>query len=514
MATTRGLVPAVRRVSPERFGIALSALIAAVVVLLPNPINLVLVPGALMALAILLLPVMGLAALVASVPIQDLGAVDIGAGTLTATKLVLGGVVAAFVLQVLVRGQALARSRLVAFFALYLAALMISLLGAQSIPAGLADLYRWSVSFFALLLGLYAVRRQAHALVIVGVMAGGALFEALIGVVQSTLNLGPASFAVGAGVSRAFGTFGKPNSYAAYLELTTPIVASVAVWSAARVVHTFRDYRAVRQQGHLASKGERRALVGWSLLTLWLTGCAIVGLGGIIASFSRGGWMGTIAAITVMTVLTSRRAMIASGVAAILLVVTLAAGGDRFAPPVIRDRFQQLSGQLRFFDARDVMVTDENFAAVERMSHWQTGLAMATSRPLIGVGAGNFNQRFTEFAVHPIFDESQGHAHNYYIHAFAETGVVGLLAYTAFISAAILVCLRAARSAPSALGRAIGIGALGVTTALVVHNLVENLHVLNLGIQTSVVWALAIVAIRFPRLETPRPETTEVVIPG
>jgi O-antigen ligase len=324
-------------------------------------------------------------------------------------------------------------------------------------------------------------------------MGAGALFEGLLGVVQSALNFGPASFAVGANVSRAFGTFGKPNSYAAYLELTGPLLGALAVWSAGRTFATYRRYSAERLKGMEESAELRRALLRRAALTLWFAGCTAASLIGIASSFSRGAWLGTAAAIGTMILVSGRRAPFIAGAAVLLLGGFLAAGGGQYAPAVARDRFDQLAGQLRFFDSREVVINDENFAAVERMSHWQTGIAMFMAHPVTGVGSGNFNVRFKDFAVNPFFQESRGHAHNYYIHAAAETGMIGLGGYLIFILTALVICFRTARSAPTGLGRALGVGALGVTTALMVHNIVEDLHVLNLGIQLSAVWALAII---------------------
>src|SRR5690606_31125962 len=82
-------------------------------------------------------------------------------------------------------------------------------------------------------------------------------------------------------------------------------------------------------------------------------------------------------------------------------------------------------------------------------------------------------------------------------HAAAETGVVGLAAYLALLATALAVSLTAARRAPDALGRALGLGAVGTTVAVMVHNVVENLHVLNLGVQLSAVWALAVIGLRY-----------------
>jgi O-antigen ligase len=223
----------------------------------------------------------------------------------------------------------------------------------------------------------------------------------------------------------------------------------------------------------------------------------VLSLLAIVASFSRGAWLGITAAAIVMVMLSDRRAALLLGSGAILIVIGLFAGGAQYAPPALKDRFGQLESQVRIFNSNDVLVTNANFATVERMAHWQTGLAMFEAHPFTGVGIGNFNVRFAQFAVNPAFRVSEGHAHNYYINAAAETGIIGLTAYLWLILTGLWVSALAIRKSVDPFARAIGIGAVGVTVALLVHNVVEDLHVLNLGVQLSVVWALAIIVVRY-----------------
>ena len=145
-------------------------------------------------------------------------------------------------------------------------------------------------------------------------------------------------------------------------------------------------------------------------------------------------------------------------------------------------------------DVRAVPVTDENFASVERLAHWQTGMNMYRAHPVFGVGIGNYNERFEEFSIREDFRKSQGHAHNYYIHTLAETGLVGLLVYLTLLVSVIVLALRVliARSARGTLTRAIVLGAFGSIIAVSTHNVFENLHVLNLGIIISLHWALVV----------------------
>jgi putative inorganic carbon (HCO3(-)) transporter len=121
-------------------------------------------------------------------------------------------------------------------------------------------------------------------------------------------------------------------------------------------------------------------------------------------------------------------------------------------------------------------------------------LNMFRSDRLLGVGLGNFNVRYSEFNVSPTFLISQGHAHNYYIHVAAEAGLVGLTGYLLLLTALVLTGFHALRhtsgTSSNPLGRALVIACFGTITAVAIHNVFENLHVLSMGIQLSTAWAL------------------------
>ncbi|HET7035494.1 MAG TPA: O-antigen ligase family protein [Thermomicrobiaceae bacterium] len=488
------------------------ALLAAAVIAVPiYPLNLVVIPAIALGVALLLNPVLAPIMLILSVPAQDVGALVVGGASVTGTRLALAAAIAALALQLPTRGERMRGTWLLAPFGLYLSAILLSLLGARQLAPGIDVFYQWSVTVVALILVLYAVRTRRGVLLLVAVMGAGAAAEASLGLVQGLANLGPASYAITSRVSRAFGTFGMPNSYAGYLEMTTPLLAVTALWSLAQTRAAWLRYRGERVSGMAASRTARRHLLRGTLLSAWLTFAALLGFAGIVMSFSRGAWLGIAAGGLAMLLVSGRRASLLAAAAVIFAGLIFAAGGVHYAPAAIQDRYQQLTGQLTYFNSNDVLLTDENFAAVERMAHWQTGIAMFLAHPLSGVGAGNFNGRFADFAVNPAFTVSRGHAHNYYIQAAAETGAIGLISYLLLITGALLVCFRSAREAPTGLGRALGVGAVGVTVAVMVHNVVEDLHVLNLGIQLSAVWALAIIGWRFLPAEEDHAQRVEAI---
>ena len=478
-------------------GLALAASSGWIILRAPSPINLALFPGIAFGLAVVLVPWLGPMLLAVSVPVQQFGSISMGGVGLTATKVAIAASLAALLIQLVSRRETLRGSILLVPYFAWFGAMILSLHGAVDMRAGLAELYRWSVTLFALAVALYGIRTGRSVLFTSIAMGFGVIFEGLLGVVQSIKDIGPSSFAVTNSVSRAYGTFGKPNTFAAYFELTGPLMAALAVWSLLRAYRSLNRYRVERRSGMAPSARARHELVWFLALTLWFGLSSAISVAAIVASFSRGAWLGTAAAVVVMLVISDRRGALAVGALTIIVVLGGLAGGASYAPSALKDRFQQLESQVRFFDSRDVLVTDSNFAAVERMAHWQTGIAMFNAHPFTGVGIGNFNARFTEFAVNPRFTVSEGHAHNYYINAAAETGIVGLAAYVWLIVTGLGVSLRAVRRSSSDFGRAIGVGAVGVTVALMVHNVVENLHVLNLGVQLSIVWALAIIVTRF-----------------
>lgn len=482
---------------PTTIGGILAAGSAAIILSQPFPLNLLAIPAIAAGIALLLVPALAPILLVVSVPIQEAGALSVGGMALTATKLALAALIAITAIHLLARKEEIRWSAIAVPFIGYLLAMGLSLTQAVDLRSGGAEIFRWVVALLAFLTVLYAVRSTRAILALATLIALTTMGEVAYGAVQSILGLGPKSFEATNDLSRAFGTFGTPNTFAGYLEMTGPWLAALAVWGLIQSVKIFRRYRVSRVHGMDAGHADRQSLTLALIISAWAGIAAVAALAGIGLSLSRGAWLGISAAIVAMVMVSGRRGFFAGLLGAVVVGLFLTAGGMNYAPPAIHDRYEQLVSQLHFFDSRDVPVTPANYAAVERMAHWQTGIAMFESDPVLGIGIGNFNDRFRDFYVNPRFSVSRGHAHNYYINAAAETGLVGLATYLALILTAAFTCIRAARSAPTSLGRALGIGAVGVTTALMVHNVVEDLHVLNLGIQLSAIWALAVIGLRY-----------------
>ena len=375
-------------------------------------------------------------------------------------------------------------------------AMYFSLFVAQSDTAALADLGRWSVAFGAFFLALHFLTNtsQFRLTAFVGLLAIGGVFEATFGVTQSVLALGPDSFQLDSGLSRAFGTFGKPNSYAGYLAIVFFPTLWVGVYYLSRLPNTYGKYVTARVDGMQASTSDRHALYLTAALSAGFMGSSAIIFGGIVASYSRGAWLG-VAVATIATLLLYNRLSRYLTVMMIPVLALLLLGGlSGILPSSFQERVAVDATQFRLFDASSIPITDENFAAAERMAHWQTGWRMFVDEPLLGVGAGNFNVRYPDYFVRAAFEFSRGHAHNYYIHTLAETGLVGLAAYLTLLLGLLTLAIVVIVGAPHGFTRMLALGAFGTTVAVSTHNVFENLHVLNLGVVISLVWVLIIVA--------------------
>jgi O-antigen ligase len=179
-----------------------------------------------------------------------------------------------------------------------------------------------------------------------------------------------------------------------------------------------------------------------------------------------------------------------SGVVALLavLVVTVAVAGPRwraqalgaaalvsisavvffvaFAPPAIKERISEaVPGQVPVTEGRSTI--------------WQVGWRMAKANPVRGVGLGSFQTSSIHYVLEPgnldrtdqVIDTPLV-AHNIYLQALAELGVVGLVMLLGILAFPIVCALRAARrfaemgdSRMEVVSRAVVVALAGIYTA-------------------------------------------------
>ena len=152
------------------------------------------------------------------------------------------------------------------------------------------------------------------------------------------------------------------------------------------------------------------------------------------------------------------------------------------------------SAEFELRELRDIELTDTNYALLERLAFWQAAVGMAEQNLWLGVGFGNYDAVYQDFA--PItWPLSLGHAHNYYLNLAAEVGILGLVAYVVFWGAIVWQNVRSLSQIQS-WERAILLGLLGCWIALAVHHLVDKLYVNNMYIHIGVLLALQQVVVQ------------------
>jgi len=291
---------------------------------------------------------------------------------------------------------------------------------------------------------------------------------------------------------RAYGTFEQPNAYAGYIGLMLALAAGLfvtVVW----------DRLMGRQADRDAPKSERLRPPGKhaKLSLLLLGGTALAMLMALIMSWSRGAWIGFGAAAFVMAFALPHDVRWGA-----LLVVALVVGGlglyvvsahfnlPGLSPAMTKvlDRLTGFAEYVQFEDVRGVAIHDANYAIIERLAHWQAGLEMFRHNLWTGVGFGCYEPAYADFALinWPV---ALGHAHNYYLNLAAETGLVGLAAYLFLWGAIFWQTWRATRRAHGLL-RGLAVGLLGAWTHLGVHNFLDNLYVNNVHLHIGVLLGL------------------------
>ena len=449
-------------------------LLVGALALLPLPIAAALIVGLPFVALVLREPVFGLYGAVLSVPVQELIALPAG---LTVTQAVVALAAGAWLLQVLAYPDRPLNLRFQWPWVMFLSWQLLAVVTTPySLASSLQQWARWVAAWLAFVLTVATITNRRRAWGLIAVLLAAPGMAALLGIEQFLTASGPPSYLIlGGRFARAAATFVKPNPFAGYLNMAWPIALVLAAYFGAR-----------RLRG-----GDRTTL----LLAVLFAGMAGMLLIGLFASYSRGGWIGAVVGALTLALLGGRRsAAIAGGVIVLGLLIGLL-GVFSALPPVVVERLGAITNNLRIFDAGVEPINDANFAVVERMAHWQAAWRMWQAHPVLGIGPGSFNAAYPEFFVGN-WAISQGHAHNYYLHILAEAGPLGLGFYLLLIGTIFAQALRLRRLHRQSIWGALALGGCGIMLAVASHNVFENLHVLNLGIQLSGVWGLLVVAER------------------
>ena len=347
----------------------------------------------------------------------------------------------------------------------------LSALAADSLLLSIKEVSKWAELFVIYLVTATTVRSRRVLAALVGVLLFVALAEVGIGLLQVAFRIGPPHFLAGGILMRAHGTFGQPNPYGGYLALILPIALAIAL---------------------SAPRGNIR-LLGW--------GASIALAVGIALSLSRGAWLGTLAALSVVWLLDSQRnrlraiALAYGGMTGTLVVLVFG-----FVPEALLTRVTDLfTYGSRLVQELRAGPNPDNWAILERVSQWYAGWQMFAENPFLGVGIGNYPKAYATYAL-PGWPTGVGHAHNYYLNLAAEGGLLTLTAFLLFLGLVWRLATHNWRQTSDAWDRLLALGLMGSLAAFCAHSLVDSLFVHSIGILLGVLLgilsALAVVNAR------------------
>jgi len=462
----------------------------------PLEMCVVAVAGTAACLAILLRPTLALYGLAFAVPFGSIRELSLGGMTVGVSQLLVLGLTVAWLLRMAAfRRVKLARSPLTVALFCYLGTMAISLWVAREsqkigdifdlVPAT-KELIKWGE---LLLLYLFVAsprevprasepgpgerRALVAALLLAGIMQGA------LGIYQFVCQVGPPGFVLLGRYMRAHGTFLQPNPFGGYMGLLLPLAYAMALALWPEVLHARRRLRP-------------RPILLWALAIL----ASAVMLTALVMSWSRGALLGFAfgAGLVALALLTSRGLALGRRVwmvMAVIALVLLLAGPalPAILPSGLVERLTDFAQYLGTPDLTAIEITDQNFATIERLAHWDAAWRMFASRPWLGVGTGQYANVYPSVAL-PRWEDPLGHAHNYYLNVLAEGGLLGLAGYLGFALTALLIAWRGARR-ERGWRRGMALGALGMLGHLLVHGVFDHLFVHEMYLVVAMLLGMA-----------------------
>lgn len=510
---------------PRAILAALVLFIGLAIVFLPLTWAMVLILGSGAFILMSVRPVIGLYLLIFAIPFGSVKEISFGVINVGGAEALAALTIVAWVARMATgREIKTAHPPLLVPLLIFVGVISLSFLGALSLQWSLKGLLVWLELLAIYLFVVNVVDRPQVKIIVILILFAGCL-EALLGFYQFFGRRGPEGFLLFDRFIRAHGTFEQPNPYGGYLALILPLALSlflarwrwrdfwsVIIWALAGLSLGLMGAALVMSWSRGAWLGFLAGIVLVTLAGFWhrafsdfmggaLAGLASGGLGtlwfytpnsGSVLAPLLGGLAGLGTGLGISVALRRRWAWLLLAFLLLFGVIFLFLGGDRLLPATVGRRFSDFLPYLEMPDVRGVHVTDENFAVVERLAHWQAALGMLNDHPLLGVGIGNYVPVYPGYAL-PGWEDPLGHAHNYYLHIAAETGLLGLGAYLLVILVCFWLGWRVLREV-SGHWQGVALGILGVLAAFAVHSLFDNLYVhgmnMHLAILLGLIYAL------------------------
>ena len=286
-----------------------------------------------------------------------------------------------------------------------------------------------------------------------GLLRGVALLEVLAALPVAALGLmqhfRPELLPAGNSYpGRALGPFGQPNRMGGYLIAAIPVALALAI---------------VAQ--------DRALKVGFLVATFGLMFC-------VVATYSRGAWLGLAAGLLVLAVafvrwpdLLPRPAFLAVSVACVSLPIL-------FLLPSVVSRLEARRSATPAWNLP--FDPEREGSGAMRRAIWSGALRATAQRPVLGSGIGAFREAFdrskgtTMKRLEAVGGRTADQAHNHYLGLLAERGVLGLAAFALLTALSLGAAAAALASGTPTMGRVLVAGLAGSVVALLAHGFVDD----------------------------------------
>jgi O-antigen ligase len=226
--------------------------------------------------------------------------------------------------------------------------------------------------------------------------------------------------------------------------LAPQLAPPVAIYAAANAIALYLVPLIALVAAMLLHEKDRRFRLAWGIFV------AVATLS-VLLTFSRGGWV-ALAVVGVGVILSLRRRRLWLGALAAGMLLFLLVPGVA----------QRIEADLTF---------GPNQTLDGRIPLWDASLRMLAHRPILGAGISGFADRMKTDAVD--YPNTLTFPHNIVLNFWSETGLLGVVAFTAVFVVVVVVSWRGWRGGGGADWRPVHLGVLLAMVAILVHGLVD-----------------------------------------
>ncbi|MBM3470429.1 MAG: O-antigen ligase family protein [Armatimonadetes bacterium] len=184
-----------------------------------------------------------------------------------------------------------------------------------------------------------------------------------------------------------------------------------------------------------------------------------VATAGLVLTWSRGAWLAAVLGVGVLVARTERRLLWPGMLAAALVMVA--------AIPTLGPRWEWHAGRIQETTAAD--------GPFSRIPIWRLVPKMVADHPVLGTGLSTFQFVYERYRQGSTAVPHAPLAHNLFLQAAAETGLVGLVALLFFLTTGVLAVARwHTRGPPGSEQRRLSATALAAFVALLAHQMVDG----------------------------------------